>query len=72
MSGRKINDHSSWIGSGGKNSVLPEGVKHKQESSSVGAGALNNYEDTTEKIKSQQEMGISKAKSHAQKSGYRN
>ena len=70
--GRKINDHGSWIGAGNKGSVFPEGVKVKMDSSAEGAGSLMEYEDTSETIKRQQEMGISKAKGHKQKSGYRN
>lgn len=72
MSGRKINDHSSWVGSRSKDSVFPMGVKTKQESSAEGAGSVNKYEDTTETIKSQQESGISKAKSRPMKPGFRN
>ena len=68
----KIHDHANWIGKGSKDSVLPKGVHHKHESSAEGAGAEMDYEDTTEKIKSQQMMGVSKAKSHAMKPGHRN
>jgi len=70
--GKKINDHSFWAGKGSGGSVLPVGCKMKQESSAEGAGGISTYEDTTEKIKSQQEQGISKAKGHAQKPSYRN
>lgn len=72
MAGRKIDDHSFWAGSKSKGSVFPEGVHHKMESSAEGAGSLGKYEDTTEAIRSQQEMGIRKAKAHAHKSEYRN
>lgn len=72
MSGKSISDHSFWAGGKSKGSVFPEGVKTKNESSAMGAGKLGKYEDTTETIKSQQEMGISKAKSHPMKSGHRN
>lgn len=72
MAGRKINDHSSWIGAGSKGSVFPQGVKTKMESSAEGAGSLDRYEDTTETIKSQQDMTIRKAKSEPLKPGYRN
>lgn len=72
MSGRKINDHSSWMGGASKGSVFPEGVKLKSESSAGGAGELGTYFDTTEKIKSVQEMGQSKMKSHPMKEGHRN
>ena len=73
MGGKRIDDHSSWMGSAGKSSVFPDGPhKVKNESSAEGAGSIATYEDTTEKIKSQQEMGKSKIKGHAPKPGYRN
>lgn len=71
MAGRRIDDHSSWVGKGSNGSVFPMGVKTKNESSAVGAGDLSRYEDTTETIKSQQEMSVRKAKSHPMKPGYR-
>jgi hypothetical protein len=70
--GQRIDDHHFWAGSGSKDSVFPKGVHTKHESSAEGAGAENEYEDTTETIKRQQEMGVSKAKGHPLKSGYRN
>lgn len=72
MGGRKIDDHSFWAGGKSKGSVFPEGVKIKEESSAEGAGTLSMYEDTTEMIKKQQEMGKGKAKSHSQREHYRN
>ena len=42
------------------------------ESSAEGAGSEMEYEDTTEKIKEQQVMGIKKAKAHPQKPLHRN
>lgn len=72
MAGRKIDDHSSWVGKGSNGSVFPMGAKVKNESSAEGVGSLDKYEDTTEAIKSQQEMNKRKAQSHAQKAGYRN
>lgn len=72
MSGQRIDDHSFWAGGKSKGSVFPEGVRTKNESSAEGAGKLGKYEDTTEAIKSQQEMGKNKINSHPQKSGYRN
>lgn len=72
MSGRRINDHSSWVGHGSKGSVFPEGVKVKHEHSAEGAGSLGKYEDTTEAIHSMQRANDGKMKSHPQKSGYRN
>jgi hypothetical protein len=72
MSGRKINDHSSWVGKGSNGTVFPMGCKLKSESSAGGVGALSKYEDTTETIKSQQEMSKAKVNGHPMKSGYRN
>lgn len=72
MSGRRIDDHSSWVGKGSDGSVFPMGVKTKRESSAEGAGSLGKYEDTTEEIRKQQVMTDGKMKSHPQKSGYRN
>jgi hypothetical protein len=72
MSGRRINDHSFWAGSKSKASVFPEGVKSKAYSSAEGAGAEMDYEDTTEKIQSQQQKGKAQAKSHEMKPLYRN
>jgi hypothetical protein len=72
MAGRKIDDHGSWIGSGSKESPLPMQSKMKQESSAEGFGALAHYEDTTETIKSQQEMAKKKVHGHPQKAGHRN
>ena len=72
MSGRKIDDHSFWAGKGSEGSVLPLGSKMKRESGATGAGAEMDYEDTAEKIRSQQEKGAAKARSHEMKAGYRN
>lgn len=70
--GQRIDDHSFWAGGKSKGSVFPEGAKTKEESSAEGSGNLSKYEDTTETIKSQQEMSKKKAKSHDMKPGYRN
>lgn len=70
--GRKINDHSSWMGKGSNGSVFPMGAKTKSESSAGGAGHLADYEETTEAIKSAQEMGQKKIHAHNRKSDYRN
>ena len=70
---RKIDDHSSWMGSAGKDMVMPAGCKTKSmESAGEGAGDLAKYEDTEEAIRSQQKAGIAKAKGHSMKPGYRN
>lgn len=68
--GQKINDfgghpHTSDMAMKSKTNV-------KHYTSAEGAGTENEYEDTTEAIKSQQSMGVSKAKGHPLKSGYRN
>ncbi len=72
MSGRRIDDHGSWMGSSSKESPLPMQSKMKQESSSEGFGSLSHYEDTTETIKAQQEMNKKKVHGHPQKPGHRN
>jgi hypothetical protein len=73
MGGRKIDDHSSWMGGKGKDSVLPDGPhKTKSESSAERFGALSHYEDTTEAIKSQQMMNKKKVHGHPHKPGTRN
>jgi len=72
MAGRKINDHSSWVGAASKGSVFPDGPhKVKVDSSADGVGALSRYEDTSEAIKSQQMAGNAKVRGHAAKPGYR-
>lgn len=71
--GQRIDDHSFWAGGKGHNSVLPDGPhKTKAEHSAGHDGGLSHYEDTTETIKSQQDMGVKKAKGHPQRPGFRN
>ena len=71
--GQRIDDHSFWAGGKGKASVFPDGPhKTKMESSAEGAGSEMDYEDTTEKIKSQQVAGVGKVKAHPMKPEYRN
>lgn len=70
--GQKISDHGFWAGKGKNGEVFPNGVHNKEFSSAEGAGEVSMYEDTTETIKAQQEMGIRKAKSHGMKTGYVN
>ena len=72
MSGQRIDDHSFWAGGKSKGSVFPEGAKTKDESSAEGFGALARYEDTTETIKSAQEMAKKKVHGHPHKPGTRN
>ncbi len=70
MAGRKIDDHSSWMGKGGKY-PLPEGNKMKEERSAEGSGGIMDYPDTTEAIHRDQKSGASKLKSKPMKPGYR-
>jgi hypothetical protein len=73
MGGQKINDHSSWCGTRGQNSILPDGPhKTKAYSSAEGAGEVDRYEDTTEAIKATQEMAKRKLEGNKPKPGYRN
>lgn len=72
MAGRRIDDHSVWMGSKGKGTVLPDGAKTKEVSSAEGFGALSHYEDTNETIVEQQRMNSKKVHSHPRKNGYRN
>ena len=63
--GQKIDDHSSWMGKGGKASVFPDGPhKVKMESSAEGAGEVMDYQDKTEKIKKAQVDSVKQVKSH--------
>ena len=72
MSGRRIDDHASFAGKGGKY-PLPEGNKMKGFSSAEGSGHLGSqYHDTSEEIHSDQMKADSKAKAHPIKPGYRN
>lgn len=69
MAGRRIDDHSFFAGSGSPS--FPKGVHVKDYSSAEGAGSVMKYEDTTEAIKSSQEMGEKQIKRHPLKSGTR-
>ncbi len=71
--GQRIDDHSFWAGSKGKDSVFPDGPhKTKDYSSAEGAGHLGVYEDTTEEIKASQVLADKKVKSHPRKHLERN
>lgn len=70
MSGRRIDDHGSWMGKGGKY-PLPMESKMKEESSANGAGGLSSYDDTTEAIKRDQVAGEGKLRGKPMKPGYR-
>lgn len=63
--GRRIDDHSSWVGMGSKGSVFPDGPhKVKMESSAMSEGMVKDYQDTTEKIKKAQDAAAGKVKGH--------
>ncbi len=69
---KKINDHKSWMGAPGKDSVFPGGPhKVKTEKSAEGAGKLPSYDDTTEDIRRDQMAGDAKIKARPVKQGYR-
>lgn len=72
MSGRRIDDHGSWVGKGGHGTVFPDGAKTKAVEHSEGFGGLSHYEDTNETIVSQQRMNVKKVHGHPQKAGHRN
>jgi hypothetical protein len=70
---QRIDDHGSPFGSRSKNTVFPEGPhKVKTETSAVGAGGQDDYDQTTEDIKRDQDAGIKKAEGRRMKPGYRN
>lgn len=71
MSGRRIDDHSFWAPGKDKGSVFPKGAHTKAEHTAEGAGAVGEYQDTTEAIKRTQEKGEGKAKGHKMKDGFR-
>lgn len=68
---QRIDDHSAWMGSRGKEYPLPMGSKMKSERSAEGAGKLGEYDQTNEDIVRDQSAGDSKIKSKPMKSGYR-
>ena len=70
--GMKITDKGKFPLHSGGPSPLPIGNKVESFSSADGAGELNQYWDTTEKIKEQQSMGERKMKGNMTKPGYRN
>lgn len=71
MGGRRIDDHSSWVGSAPRGQVYPNGAKVKHEFSADGSGEVMRYEDTTEAIRDVQQQGNRKIKSQPMKPGHR-
>lgn len=70
--GQRIDDHSFWAGGASKESPMPMNSKMRQYNSAEGSGSEMDYEDTTEKVKAQQNMGTAKVKGHPQKPLHRN
>jgi len=71
--GQRIDDHGSWVGSKGNNSVFPDGPHKVRDTRSVeGVGSVMNYEDTDSAIKHQQSENKSQTLKKPMKSGYRN
>ena len=68
--GMKITDKGGWPGS--STEMMNSSNRLKEYSSAEGAGELNDYFDTSEKIKEVQVMGERKVESHKTKPGYRN
>jgi len=72
MSGRRIDDHSNWVGKGSKMNPLPMGAHAKTYTSAEGAGHVGTmYPDTTEAVERDQKGGVRKIKSNPMKPGYR-
>lgn len=70
--GMRIDDHKFFAGGVDKEVVMPRGVHMKGEADADGMGELMNYEDSAEKIRGQQELGVRKQKGHPQRAMYRN
>lgn len=71
MGGRRIDDHSSWLGSG-KDGMPPAECKVAKFDSANGNGGLSQYEDSSERVKAVQNENVKKMKAHPMKPGYRN
>jgi hypothetical protein len=69
--GMRIDNHANWTGSAPKGSVFAPNAKMKSISDVDGAGSEMKYEDTQEAIRAVQEKGVSQAKKHPMKPGYR-
>lgn len=53
--GRRIDDHSAWMGSSSKDNPLPQESKSKNFMDTEGMGGLSTYQDTEESIRAIQE-----------------
>jgi hypothetical protein len=65
---RRIDDHSSWLGSGKE---IPMGAKQKEFAQASSVGHLSDYMDTEDKIKGVQDAQAAKAKGQGMKQGFR-
>lgn len=72
MSGRRIDDHSSWVGKGADGVVYPTGAKHKKEDDVEGAGGDFTYPDTAEDIRKSQKRAVSQLKGYSRNPMNRN
>lgn len=70
--GMRIDDHKFFAGGVDKEVIMPRGAHLKAQSDADGMGDLMNYEDTEEKIRETQALGVKKQKSHPQRPLYRN
>jgi len=71
--GQRIDDHSFWAGSKGKDSVFPDGPhKTKNEAGVEGAGSLTKYDDTADRVRTMQGKNVKMAKSRPLKDTFRN
>lgn len=70
MAGRRIDDHSSFMGKGSEY-PLPVGNKMKRLTRVEGAGSLSDYPDTEEAIARDQKEATRKVEGKKVKSGYR-
>lgn len=69
--GMRIDDHANWTGKAARGVVYADGAKTRAISDQEGSGSVMRYEDTEEAIKSVQDKGVSQAKKHPMKPGYR-
>jgi len=70
--GMRIDDHKFFAGAVDKEVIMPRGAHLKAVSDSDGMGEQMNYEDTEEKIRATQELGVRKQKGHQQRPLHRN
>ena len=69
---RRVDDHSAWMGSSSKDNPLPQESKMKSFVHQEGIGTINDYPDTEEKVREQQNADKRQANTNPIKSGQRN